>query len=142
MSDVAALQSCLAGEHAAVYAYGVLAAVIDDQARGTPPDHRATRDYVAHRSRRDELIAAITARGATPVDAQPAYRLPFPVVTVTSASRLARLVERRLAATYATAVGHSVADVRSLLAGALADAAVATVSWGAEPTAFPGSTTH
>jgi mevalonate kinase len=139
VSDVTALQSCLAGEHAAVYAYGVLAAVINDQASGTPADHRASRDYIAHRQRRDRLIDSITARGATPVAAQPAYGLPFPVMSVASAVRLARLVERRLAATYASAAGHSVTAVRAFAAGALADAAIATVSWGAAPTAFPGS---
>lgn len=139
MSDIAALQSCLAGEHAAVYAYGVLAAVINDRARGSRPDRRATSDFVAHRQRRDALVEQITARGATPVAAQPLYELPFPVTTVASAARLARLVERRLAATYAAAAGESVAAVRALAAAGLADAAVATVSWGAAPTAFPGT---
>jgi hypothetical protein len=140
VSDVAALQSCLAGEHAAFYAYGVLAAVINDRAHGSRVARRATDDFVAHRRRRDVLIDQVAALGATPVAAQSLYELPFPVTTVAAAARLARMVERRLAVTYAAAVGDSVAAVRALAAAGLADAAVAAVSWGAAPTAFPGTT--
>jgi hypothetical protein len=140
VSDIDALQSCLAAEHAAVYGYGVLAAVIHETAPESMVDRQATAAYRAHRHQRDDLIERLTAQKAVPVAANLGYRLPFAIHDVAAAARLARLIETRCSATYANAVAQSVDSVREYVARRLAAAAVATVGWGAHPTAFPGTT--
>jgi Domain of unknown function (DUF4439) len=139
MSDTTALQSCLAAEHAAVYGYGVLAAVIHDDVGESPADRRASAAFRGHRRSRDELTARLVALNVTPVAATAAYRLPFPVRGPLDAARLARHLEAGCSAAYARGVAQSVDDVRGYLAHQLAAAAVAAVAWGARPTAFPGT---
>ena len=78
-ASVAALQGALAAEHAAVYGYGVVGAML---AGSEQADARA--DWTAHQVARDTLAAMLTKLGATPVAASPAYGLPF---AVTSANR-------------------------------------------------------
>lgn len=140
MSNVGALQSCLAAEHAAVYGYGVLAAVIHETAPQSLVDRQATAAFRAHRRQRDDLISRLTGLKTVPVAASAGYRLPFAVRGVPDAVRFARLIETRCTATYASAVAQSVKDAREYVARRLADAAIAAVEWGAHPTAFPGTT--
>src|SRR5262249_44248489 len=70
--DVAALQAALAYEHSAVYGYGVLGARL----RGGP-QATARICWDGHKGRRDRLTEFLVARGAKPVAAEPAYRLPI-----------------------------------------------------------------
>src|SRR5437868_15090063 len=72
-SDVHALQTALAAEHAAVYGYGVLGSRL----RGTPRQ-TAKAVWDAHRAQRDRLISILSV---VPVAAAPAYRLPVTVVS-------------------------------------------------------------
>jgi hypothetical protein len=117
-----------------VHGYGVAGAWLDggDQ-------RRALRDRDVHRARRDELTAALSARGAVPVGTLPGYGLPFPVQDARSARRLAALVEDRLAAAYADLVVTATSPAtRELAARAQVDAARRALAWGAAPVAFPG----
>src|SRR3984957_17575756 len=80
---ISALQGALAAEHAAVYGYGIVGAMVTG---GTAALARA--DWLAHQEARDTLEAMLVKLGATPVAASPAYQLPFPVTGKASAVRL------------------------------------------------------
>lgn len=133
MSAVDALQLALAGEHAAVYAYGVAGAWLSGAQRG-----EALRARDAHRARRDGLRSLVTARRREPVAAEPAYALPRPVQSAKAALSLATLVEERLAAVYADMVGQTSGDLRALAARGLQDAAVRAARWRGTSEPFPG----
>lgn len=130
---LAALQAALAAEDAAVYAYGVVGAQLDG-ARRT----RATASYQAHRARRGALQQRITAAGAVPVAAAPAYRLPSPVADPASAVRLAGLVEARTCAVYANAVQATTGPMRGAMAAALRQSALDCYAWRGSGSALPG----
>ena len=98
---VEALQTALAGEHAALCVYGVLGGA--DVAVGDPVavPRRVTAGYQAHRGRRDQLVRGIRDLGAEPVAAEAAYELPNPVATPRQVEQAALVTEQRCAATYA-----------------------------------------
>lgn len=130
---VAALDAALAGEHAAVYAYGVAGAHLADDDRD-----RAARELVRHRDARDTLAAHIRDAGGTPSVSEPAYTLPFPVTDPTTAADLADLVEERLAGLYADVVSATDGPARADAATALVHAAQARAAWSGTATTFPG----
>ena len=140
IDPVAAMQSALAAEHAVVYGYAAAGAQLDG------PDLAAVRAAdAAHRDRRDALAAAIRDRGATPVTAQPAYQLPFPVTARPAALRLAASLEDGAAAAWRYLVAAAdTAALRTTAVAALTDAAVRALAWRrlvaptATPAAFPG----
>lgn len=132
-NELAAIADALAGEHAAVYAYGVVGAQAGRSYRRAAADR-----LVAHGLQRDLLAGQLSTVGATPPPAQPAYALPFEVRTVVDARRLAAHVELALAATYADLVAASAPRRRSQAARWLAQCAVAAHRWGGPPRAFPG----
>jgi hypothetical protein len=139
-APAAAANAALGGEHAAIYAYGVVGARLDRREQSL-----ATSAITRHVSRRDTLTGLISAASGVPVAAEPAYRLPFPVRHRGDALRLAALVEDRLAALYVALV-EATEDraLRSLGAGAVQAAAADAASWrlraGTAPVtvAFPG----
>lgn len=134
MSEVEALQAALSGEHAAVWAYGVVGARL---VPARVADARLALD--AHRGQRDALDAVIRAAGAEPVVAEAAYALPSPVRTSSSALALAVLVEERLAALYGDVVSASTTrPTRVLAIAALQDAAVRAARWRGGSVPFPG----
>ncbi|HET7327330.1 MAG TPA: ferritin-like domain-containing protein [Nocardioidaceae bacterium] len=128
------LQTALAAEHAAVFAYGVIGAVLGAASEAADAD-LAAAGYAAHRRRRDQLIARL---GQDAVAAEAAYALPFDVDSERSARRLGRLVEQRCAAVYADVVSRTAGEARMLAATALTDCAVRGLGWGVEPEPFPG----
>ena len=130
-----ALQQMLAGEHAAVYAYGVLGGRLTP---GTTPQARAADAYVEHRARRDDVVAMLRALGADPVAAEPGYALPTEADTAAQAAAVARQVEDRCSVLYAQAVAAATGRTRAYAVGALVDAATRALSWGADPVALPG----
>lgn len=132
---VEALDATLAAEHAAVYAYGVIGAVVDPAAEEAV---RARACYEAHRARRDRLEQVLRELGAEPVAAEPGYALPAPVTGASGATRLAVRVEDGCAAAYAGLVSGSAGRLRDDAVGWLSDAAVRALDWGAPATAFPG----
>src|SRR4051794_9413332 len=99
MTETEALQAALAGEHAAVWAYGLIGARLP-QAQVA----QALSALAAHRARRDTLDRSLRRGGASPAAAAPAYELPSAVTAANSAVALAVLVEERLAGAYADLV--------------------------------------
>ena len=135
-----ALQECLAAEHAAVFAYGVLGGVLSGTAAPSETTADADASYAAHRKRRDDLSDRLNRLGEEPVSAEPSYRPPFRVATEADCVRLARQVEERTAAVYAYAVAGTTGDSRAFVIDALTDCALRAVAWGAPLQAFPGVT--
>lgn len=130
-----ALQKVLAGEHAAVFAYGALAARL----AGSDRDAAITA-IESHRARRDELAERLRAQGADPVAAAPAYRLPTRLTGAADARRLATDVEERIADLYGQLVAAADGPLRVAAARALAGAAVLAATWSGRTAALPGLT--
>jgi hypothetical protein len=132
-AEVTALQEALAGEHAALFGYGVVGG------RSAPADAALARAaYVRHRSRRDALTRLLTALDQRPVPAEAGYRLPFSVDDGAALRRLAVLIEQRCAALYATVVRDSGQARREFGVRAMLDCATEALRWGAAPEPFPG----
>ncbi|WP_337060973.1 DUF4439 domain-containing protein [Kineococcus sp. G2] len=125
-----ALQEVLAGEHAAVWCFGLIAARLDGE-----PRERAVAAIAAHRDARDDVTALLRARGAEPVGAQAAYDAAAP--TPQAATLLAASVEERLAAVHADLAAASRTD-RALAAAGVLRSARAARGWGGTTTNFPG----
>lgn len=130
---LAAVQAALAAEHAAVYGYGVLGARVAESRQ-----NEARSAYDAHRARRDTLRRTVTGLGGTPVAAEPAYALPFPVPDAAAAVRLGAELEERVCAVYADLVRAAEGELRGDAAGWLREAAVRAVRWRGKSVAFPG----
>jgi hypothetical protein len=132
-AEIAALQAALAAEHAAVYGYGVVGAMLSGA------QQRAARaDWTAHQVARDNLEAMLTRLGATPVAASPAYRLPFAVTGTASATRLAAALEDGVTRAYLGVVAARDPTVRNFGARAMQVAAGRFVAWSGSTQAFPG----
>lgn len=138
VTRVEPLQICLAAEHAAVYAYGLLGGVVSAAVANTVVADEARSSYAAHRSRRDQLVATIRAAHQEPAASAPAYDVPYPVTGPDTARRLARYVEDRCATVYAQAVADLPSGERVFVSAALLDCAVRRVGWGGAPPPFPG----
>jgi hypothetical protein len=134
VTDLAALQAALAAEQTTIYGYGVSGAILTGSDRD---DAMSALD--AHQVVRDRLGALITAMGATPVAARPAYQLPFPVATQTAARELAGQLEQGCAGALwdLIAASPSQSPTRALAIGWLSDSAVRAAHWGAQQ-ALPG----
>ncbi len=134
MTEIEALQAALAGEHAAVWAYGVVGARVVARRVG-----EAGTALDEHRVQRDILDALLRSMGTEPVVAEAAYALPLPVRTSSSALALAVLLEERLAALYGDVVSASTTrPVRVLAVAALRDAALRAAQWRGGSVPFPG----
>ncbi len=123
MTDRAAgLESVLAGEHAAVYGYGVAGAVLVKLQAPVPLIAAARGGLDAHRVSRDRLSDAIAAFAGTPPGPLAAYQIPFALDTPAAVLRLLIALEDRLCGIAANAVEVSVG--RPLSADVLGAAAV------------------
>ncbi|GAA1991807.1 ferritin-like domain-containing protein [Kitasatospora viridis] len=129
-----ALQAALAGEHAAVYAYGVIGA----RTAAGPRREDVRACYAEHQARRDSWDRLLAGSGATPTAAAPGYRLPTPVTDEASAIRLAAEVEQRLTAVYADLVAAADGQLRIRAATALRETALQCAHWGGTPGPLPG----
>lgn len=142
MSDLAGgteLQAALAGEHAAIFGYGVVGARVSGTDRTIAKSCQA-----AHEQRRNALTARLAAAGVAAPPASPAYALPFEVGSAADARKLAVTLEERVAALWRSAVAPTTGDDRRTAVTALSDAAVRATKWreraGSPPTvAFPGA---
>lgn len=133
-TELAALRAALAGEHAAMWGYGVLGPRLSSEQAGW-----ARRSYESHRVSRDRLETLLLDRGVDPDPARPAYELPFPVDGPGSARRLARHLEDGCAAVYADLVAATAdPDLRTLAASQLVECARRGLDYGGKPVAFPG----
>ncbi len=133
MTPTEALAIVVAGENAAVYAYGLLTPRLSS---GQKAAARAALD--AHRLRRDAGRGRLIAGGATPPAAAAAYDPPFPVTDAAAAVRLAAYVEDRLAGLYAVLASATAGEERRDAALAVQECAVRAVSWGGAPTTLVG----
>jgi hypothetical protein len=133
---ISALQGALAAEHAAVYGYGIVGAMV---ASGAVT--RARADWLAHQEARDNLEAMLVKLGATPVAASPAYRLPFPVTGEASAVRLAAALEDGVTQAYLVLVAVTDRTLRSFGALAMQPPANRALAWRGTTVAFPGMPT-
>ncbi|MDT0269291.1 ferritin-like domain-containing protein [Streptomyces sp. DSM 44915] len=129
-----ATQAALAAEHAAVYGYGLVGALLADEERGA----WAREAYDAHRGHRDTLQVAVRELGASPVASAAGYALPFEVVDQAGAVRLAAELESRLAGAYADLVLAAEGNARAEAARALRDATVRAARWSGRVEPFPG----
>ncbi len=138
MTTLAALQTTLAAEHAAIYVYGALGA---QTSQSTAPGlfTALSSAYAEHRGRRDLLVREITDLGGTPVASAVAYELSPDLGTVTGVTRAARDLERSCAATYAGLVANTVGPRRRWATGALTDAAVRVLAFRGTPEMLPGA---
>ena len=137
-SEIEALQTALAGEHAALWVYGVLGGQTSRSA--TPPLFReVTAGYQAHRGRRDQLVRTIHDLGTDPVAAEVAYALPNPVATPRQVEQAALVTEQRSAATYADTVARTTGRRRELAIEALTESAVRQLGLRGGPETIPGA---
>lgn len=139
-TENAALGNALAAEHAAVWGYGVVGGATSGPAREQAADAES-----AHRDTRDRVSALLTGRKADVVDAEGAYKLPFPVLSEVDAAALAVVLEDGVAAAWVRVLDQaSERSTRELAVGVLSAAEVRAVAWriaaGKTPvtTAFPG----
>ncbi len=124
-ATIAALQAALAAEHAAVWAYGLIAAYLPAEFAGA-----VAEAAMAHRARRDATERLLSDVGVEPVAAEPAYRVPAPVDGTAGALRLAVTAETDAAQTWRSAIERSsVPRVRAAALDALTGAAVRAARW-------------
>lgn len=94
--QIAALNNVVAGENAAIWAYGFLMAFLSES------DYQAAfRTFNAHRNARDAARLKLRALNQTPPRPEPNYDLPFPVNNASAAKDLAGFIEDRLSGVYA-----------------------------------------
>jgi hypothetical protein len=136
-----ALAAVLAGEHAAIYGYGVIGAHVSGNDLSMVKS--AQRD---HEQSRDALTAKLIAARVSAPAASAAYQLPFAVSDSASARKLAVLLEERVAGLWRAAVAPTQGADRQLAVQALTAAAVRATRWreratpnGPATVAFPGS---
>jgi hypothetical protein len=121
---ITALQTALAAEHAALWAYGLVAAY-DTEAAAT-----VATMIISHQSTRDTAANLIVQGGATPVGPQPAYTSPKPVTDAASALALALTIESDCADAWRAAIGSTDdSTLRGTALSALTDAAMRMVTW-------------
>lgn len=134
LSDAArdALAALIAGEHAAVYAYGVVVALVPPRARD-----RAREAWSWHMARRDVLEERLLAAGVQPPAAAPAYDLGT-APSAAAAAALAATVEDRLATLGARTVAATSGPDRSDAAEALVAGARRAAAWRGRGTSLPG----
>ena len=97
-------------------------------------------DWVAHEVARDTLEAMLRSRGAQPVAAAAAYRLPVTVRTPGQAVSLAVFLEDRVATAYLGLVAVSDISIRQFGALQVQAAALRAAAWRGSTVAFPGLT--
>lgn len=136
MTAQTTLNDAVAGEDAAIYAYGVLGPHLTGSARSL-----ATQAELAHRNLRDSMLEKL----ASPPAAQANYALPFPVNSFATAVALAVHVEERCAALWRAVIVASESSSRDQPLTELTSAALRAAAFrragGARPgtVAFPGS---
>ena len=141
MTDpVPVLQTALAAEHAVIWGYAVVGALVSTDLRID-----VTQDDTSHRARRDATVTLIRRYGGDPAAPAASYQLPFQVTDQATALRLAVQLEDGAAAAWRYVVASTdLIPVRRSAVLALTEAAVRGTRWRrlvspTDPTAaFPG----
>ena len=120
----------LEGEHAAVFAYGLVVGRVSRSRRA-----RARRHWAAHVRERDLLETSLRAANVDPPAAAPAYELGAPTSGV---AELAERVEHGVAVLAAHTVGVTTGRTRIDAAVALVAAARRAAEWDPAAEALPG----
>jgi hypothetical protein len=136
----AALFDAVAGEHAAIYGYGVVSA------HSTPDENTlVARSMAEHRARREAAIALLTDSGAAVPLPAVGYALPIEVTTPRQAGQVAIDMEQDTATAWRAVVEQATDEkVRAFGVAAMLEAAVTAARWrvvvGQKPStvAFPG----
>lgn len=128
-----ALTGLLSGEHAAVFAYGVIVAR-SDAARETV----LRQAWADHMAARDQLEQLLVGYSVQPPPAEPAYDIGRPPANPTAVLRLATRVEDGLAGLAGVAVAAEPADLRLPAAAWLVAAARRAAVWRGLPEPLPG----
>lgn len=122
---VAAVQTALGTEHAAIWCYTLTAAFLS-----TEQDKDAQEDLASHRARRDVTSRLLTDSGVVPDAAEAAYRTPGAVTDQNSAMRLAATAEADAAAAWRSVLERcDDPGLRRNALDALVDAAVRGARW-------------
>ncbi len=147
MTPLEALQAALAGEHAAVYLYGVLGA---RSSRSAQPELYGllVDGFRIHRKRRDQLTEMIHGHSAEPIAAEVSYDLTelfagSPSGSAPTPGQLrdaALLVERRTAGGYGQLIEGTAGDERRWALVALDECAARQLELRGSPEHFPGLT--
>jgi hypothetical protein len=137
VSELQALQDTLAGEHAAVWVYGVLGGQAS-RSRNPRLYDEVDRAYRTHRGRRDQLVRMVTDLGGNPVASEVGYALPNGAGTPAQVEAAALVTERRCASTYAALVARTTTRRRWAIE-ALTDAAVRQLRLRGSPETLPGA---
>jgi hypothetical protein len=140
------LADAVRAEHAAVYAYGLVAAYAADENSAA-----VNAAGAAHRSRRDATMRLLRTDGVEPPQAEAGYVIPVPVTNPETAAKLAAEVENETALAWRSVLERttptgdgSSTDLRATAVTALTDCAVRMATWraalGESPptTPFPG----
>jgi hypothetical protein len=136
---LSALQAALAGEYAAIYAYGVVGGQLAAHAADPSLLAQAHAGLNLHSTRRDQLVAMIRAAGGAADPGAGGYVVPFPVASIASARRLASTVESRCAGNYAQLVSAlAPPGARGAPLTWLGDAARRQALWSGVAPALPG----
>jgi Domain of unknown function (DUF4439) len=139
-ADITTLTDALGIEHSTIYGYGIVSALSPPSVNGLVVDA-----LLAHRQRRDDVIAMLVARKVTPPVAAAGYQLPLLVGSAADAARLAVRMENDGATAWRAVIEHAdTADDRAFASNALTQSAVMAARWdralGAWPitASFPG----
>lgn len=139
MTPAESLQAALAGEHAAVYVYGVIGGRVSVSAEPALAE-RVRAAYTQHRARRDQLVAILRAAGEEPVASEVSYELPNQAQSARQLRSASATIELRACGVYADVVGSTSQANRQWALDAVEDSAVRALGFGAAPEAFPGIT--
>lgn len=137
-----ALAATLDAENATIFTYGVVAAYAAAARAQTIAEFTAE-----HRSRREELTAALSTAAAEVPEAAPGYDLPQPITDPVSALTVALSTEEDCTIAYRALLERAEdAAVRGLALGGLTDSARRAATWrlalriSPSTVALPGST--
>ncbi|WP_084436148.1 ferritin-like domain-containing protein [Aldersonia kunmingensis] len=121
------LVDALRAEHAAVFAYGVVAAFSNPQRADLIASNSA-----AHRARRDATIDALNAASVPAPVADSGYTVPFPVVDPITAAQLAATIENDTAVAWRSVIERAESEhTRRTGIDALTESAVRLAAWRA-----------
>jgi hypothetical protein len=100
--SVQAFQQVLSAEHAAIWTYGLVSAFLPAEFKKS-----AAEGTAEHVKRRDFCARVLTAAGATPVTAEPAYVPPKPVTDAASAKAVVATAESDTMGAWRGVVGQT-----------------------------------
>lgn len=129
-----AFTEALAGEYAAIYAYGIVGAQVTTNERPA-----ADAAITAHRAARDQLRSSMAELAIPAPPAEPAYATGE-IDTPEAARALAVTVETALVPRYAELAAQVAGEQRGWCAAQAQQCATRAVSWGGPSQAFPGVT--